>query len=180
MSNNHSVFLKEMGITEWASRDAIAPSAPASVSTSAVAVASVVTEASENASSQRASYGVWWFFCNEPQGDAKALFQNIIRALGLAKNEWSWKNSSDNLSQLSSPDLPVVAFAFGGPVAQKITGERDPLPQLRETILALNTGNDEEIPVIASFELNQVLTKPKEKALLWQDLLLARSVLQNS
>ena len=177
MTNNHSAFLKEMGITEWTSRDAIAPSALASVSTSAVTEAS---EASENIPSKHASYGVWWFFGNEPQGDAKVLFQNIIRALGLAKNEWSWKNASESLGQLSSPDLPVVAIAFGGPVAQKITGERDPLPQLRETVLALNAGSDEEIPVIASFELNQVLTKPKEKALLWQDLLLARSVLQNS
>ena len=177
MTNNHSAFLKEMGITEWTSRDAIAPSTVSPVSTSSTAQAS---EASESASSQRASYGVWWFFGNEPQGDAQVLFQNIVRVLGLAKDEWIWKNSSDNLSQLSSPDLPVVAFAFGGPVAQKITGERDPLPQLRETVLALNTGNEEEIPVIASFDLNQVLTKPKDKALLWQDLLLARSVLQNS
>lgn len=177
MSNNHSAFLKEMGITEWTSRDAIAPSALAPVLTSA---ATVAPEATGDAISKRSSYGVWWFFGSEPQGDAKVLFQNIIRALGLAKNEWSWKNSSDNLSQLSSPDLPVVAFAFGGSTAQKITGERDPLPQLRETVLALNADNDEEIPVIASFELNQVLTKPKEKALLWQDLLLARSVLQNS
>jgi DNA polymerase len=75
--------------------------------------------------------------------------------------------------------MPVVAFAFGGPTAQKITGERDPLPQLRETILALNTGNDDEIPVVASFDLAQLATKSKEKAMLWQDLLLAKSVLQN-
>mgnify|MGYP000465151939 FL=1 len=108
------------------------------------------------------------------------MFQNIIRALGLAKHEWSWKSPLDKLNQLSSPESPVVVVAFGGTVAQKITGERDPLPQLRETVLALKTGNEEDIPVIASFELNQVLTKPKEKALMWQDLLLARSVLQNS
>lgn len=177
MSNNHSAFLKEMGITEWISRDAISPPVQALASTSATTNTS---EASENIPSQREFNGTWWFFGSEPQGDAKVLFQNIIRALGLAKNEWSWKNASEGLGQLSSPDLPVVAFAFGGPVAQKITGERDPLPQLRETVLALNTGGDGDIPVIASFELNQVLTKPKEKALLWQDLLLARSVLQNS
>ncbi|QWD60981.1 DNA polymerase III subunit psi [Polynucleobacter sp. MWH-UH35A] len=177
MSNDHSAFLREMGITEWITRDASGTSAAASVSTSAT---SVVSEVSENTPSIHASYGVWWFFGSEPQGDARVLFQNMIRALGLSRNDWSWKNASEKLNQLTSPDLPVVAFAFGGPVAQKITGEKDPLPQLRETILALNTGNDEEIPVIASFELNQVLTKPKEKALLWQDLLLARSVLQNS
>ncbi len=174
MSNTHSSFLKEMGITEWTSRDAI--SAQAEVS----AVVSFEPNTQEKQVSPRASNGIWWFFGNEPQGDAQILFQNLIRVLGLATNEWSWKSPSTNLGQLENPGLPVVALAFGGPVAQKITGERDPLPQLRETILALNTGNDEEIPVIASFELNQVLTKPKEKALLWQDLLMARSVLQNS
>lgn len=177
MTNTHSAFLKEMGITEWTSRDGIQPEGPIA----AMAVSGVAQpNTPEESPAQRVSTGIWWFFGNEPQGDAKVLFQNIIRVLGLAKNEWSWKNASENLSQLSSPELPIVAIAFGGPVAQKITGERDPLPQLRETVLALNTGNEEEIPVIASFELNQVLTKPKEKALLWQDLLLARSVLQSS
>lgn len=174
MTNTHSAFLKEMGITEWTSRDAV------QVMSEAVNPVSAPASAAAENPAQRASYGVWWFFGHEPQGDAKILFQNMIRALGLARHEWSWKDPAAKLNQLSSPDEPVVAVAFGGPVAQKITGERDPLPQLRETILALNSGNDEEIPVIASFELNQVLVKPKDKALLWQDLLLARSVLQNS
>ena len=162
-----------MGITEWISRDAIQaqPEAPVAASSQAAP--------QEAQASPRESNGMWWFFGNEPQGDAKILFQNLIRVLGLAKNEWSWKSPSEDLGQLVNPGSPLVAIAFGGPVAQKITGERDPLPQLRETLLALNTGNEEEIPVIASFELNQVLTKPKEKALLWQDLLMARSVLQN-
>ena len=174
MTSSPSAFLKEMGITEWTSRDAI------QVAPDVTAAVSAPVAGSDNTSTERTSYGTWWFFGNEPQGEAQILFQNIIRALGLAKNEWSWKNSSVNLGQLSSPEAPVVAVAFGGPVVQKITGERDPLPQLRETVLALNTGNEEEIPVIASFELNQVLAKPKDKALLWQDLLLAKSVLQNS
>jgi DNA polymerase len=173
MTNTHSTFLKEMGITEWTSRDAVQPSIEvANPGNSAAA-------ASDNSSSQIASRGIWWFFGTEPQGDAQVLFQNIIRVLGLSKHEWSWKNPTENLSQLISPESPVVVFAFGGPVAQKITGERDPLPQLRDTVLALNTGNEVEIPVIASFELSQALNKPQEKALLWQDLLMARSVLQN-
>ena len=174
MTNTHSAFLKEMGITEWTSRDATELVAPASLATDSQ------SPVQEVQSAQRPSHGIWWFFGNEPQGDAKILFQNLIRVLGLSQNEWSWKNASDNLGQITNPGSPVVAMAFGGPVAQKITGERDPLPQLRETILALNTGNEEEIPVIATYELNQVLTRPKDKALLWQDLLMARSVLQNT
>ena len=149
MTNTHSTFLKEMGITEWTTRDTAQASPEVSVPLS------TQTIANEEQLSQRVGYGIWWFFGNEPQGDAKVLFQNIIRVLGLASNEWVWKNTSENLSQLSGPECPVVLVAFGGPVAQKITGERDPLPQLREMVLALNTGNEEEIPVIASFELNQ-------------------------
>ena len=73
----------------------------------------------------------------------------------------------------------TIAFAFGGPAAQKLSGERDPLPELRETVLALKCDLAEEIPLIASFDLAQLLAKPKDKSLLWQDLLLAKSVLQN-
>ena len=165
MSNTHSAFLKEMGITEWSSREEGVQAS---------------SEASPPAA-EKVSQGHWWFFGAQPQGEAQALFQSVIRVLGLGPQEWSWKNASDNLGQLKSPDsgLPVVAFAFGGSIAQKITGEKDALPQLRETILALNNGADEEIPVIASFDLAQLVAKPKDKALLWQDLLLAKSVLQN-
>jgi DNA polymerase len=165
MSNENSAFLKEMGISEWVSRDGSQEQPQAET----VQAAEIIPQAH------------WWFFGSKPQGDAEVLFQNMIRVLGLSPQEWSWKNATENVSALRTPDngLPVVAFAFGGPVTQKITGEKDPLPQLRETVLALSNGSDEEIPVIASFDLTQILAKPKDKALLWQDLLLAKSVLQN-
>jgi DNA polymerase len=173
---SHSEFLKEMGITEWVARDLPKDAAPSMESN---ALPEKNTAISEPA--QRISQGEWLFFGSQPQGDAQLLFNNIIRALGLASNEWSWRNPADPLNQITAPasGLPIVAFAFGGPVAQKITGEKDSLPQLRETVLALNTGNEEEVPVIASYDLSQAMNNPKEKALLWQDLLLAQSVLQN-
>jgi DNA polymerase len=176
MSNSHSAFLKEMGITQWSTRDSDRLS---SAKTSSEAIPATDTKALEVV--EKTPQGYWWFFGAQPQGDAQALFESIIRALGLGRQEWSWKNASDDLSKLKAPEdgWPVVALAFGGAVAQKITGERDSLPQLRETILALNNGSDEEIPVIASFDFAQLIAKPKDKALLWQDLLLAKSVLQN-
>jgi DNA polymerase len=163
MSNTHSSFLKEMGITQWTSIDG---------------QQEVLAEPSTQNRPPRAN---WWFFGNPAQGDAQVLFENVIRILGLSPQEWSWKSTSENLSQLALPSngMPVVVIAFGGSTAQKITGERDALPQLRETVLALNSGNDEEIPVIATFDLAQILAKPQDKALFWQDLLLAKSVLQN-
>ena len=176
MSNAHSAFLKEMGISQWSSKDGDLPS-----EADKPAVGIEATDTKSVAAVEKVSQGHWWFFGVQPQGDAQILFQSMIRALGLGSQEWSWKNASDDLKQLQMPEdgLPVVALAFGGAVAQKITGERDSLPQLRETILALNNGADEEIPVIASFDLAQLIAKPKDKALLWQDLLLAKSVLQN-
>jgi DNA polymerase len=175
MSNTHSAFLKEMGISQWSTRDG-EPSSAKSPS-----LASVDPATNNVESVGKVPQGYWWFFGVQPQGDAQALFQSMIRALGLGPQEWSWKNANDDLNQLQAPEngLPVVVLAFGGSVAQKITGERDSLPQLRETILSLNNGSDEEIPVIASFDLTQLTAKPKDKALLWQDLLLAKSVLQN-
>lgn len=173
---SHSEFLKEMGITEWVSRDK--PLAIAAVQSNP---ASSEEPSTQNTPTENFAKAGWIFFGQQPQGDAQLLFQNIVRALGLAPYEWSWKSPTDPLNQITAPDngLPIVAFAFGGSVAQKITGERDSLPQLRETILALNTGNEDEIPVIASCDLTQALASPKEKAMLWQDLLLAKSVLQN-
>ena len=166
MSTN-SAFLKEMGITEWTSRDAVQP-------TAAPAVLTIE-------STERASSGIWWFFGNKPQGEAEILFQNIIRLLGLTPQEWSWKNPTEkfNAEQLPQNGLPIVALAFGGPAAQKLSGERDALPELRETVLAINADGAEDLPLIATFELNQLIARPKEKALFWQDLLLAKSVLQN-
>ena len=73
----------------------------------------------------------------------------------------------------------IVALAFGGSAAQKLSGERDALPELRETVLAINADGAEDLPLIATFELNQLISRPKDKALFWQDVQLAKSVLQN-
>ena len=180
MSTN-STFLKEMGITEWTSRDA-APGhtqakLTAEVSNNQAAPAlPTITETQE-----RHSLGIWWFFGNKPQGDAEILFQNIIRVLGLSPQEWSWKNPMEqfNPEQLPHDGTPIVALAFGGSAAQKLSGERDALSDLRETVLAINADGAEDLPLIATFDLNQLISSPKDKALLWQDLQLAKSVLQS-
>ena len=183
MSAN-STFLKEMGITEWTSRDApteqvveiIATEASKHQVELAAPASTVVAEKQE-----RISSGIWWFYGNKPQGDAEVLFQNTIRVLGLTPQEWSWKNPSEpfNPEQLPQDGTPIVALAFGGTAAQRLSGERDALPELRETVLAINADGAEDLPLIATFELNQLIARPQNKALFWQDLLLAKSVLQN-
>ncbi|MBU3582400.1 DNA polymerase III subunit psi [Polynucleobacter sp. 15G-AUS-farblos] len=179
MSNSHSSFLKEMGITEWISRE----SAPVGDSFKPIMASSEDSASPRNQEPQVAQEPrfFWWFIGDQTQGDAQLLFQNIVRVLGLGPQEWSWLKPSEKLNMLisSAPEIPVVALVFGGPAAQKITGERDSLPQLRETVLAIDGDGLEDIPVVATFDLSHLLSKPKDKALLWQDLLLAKSVLQS-
>ncbi len=176
-TSTNSIFLKEMGITEWVSRDAVLVPVVTEPSPSNSGIQAVQS----SSTAEKISDGTWWFFGNKPQGDAEILFQNIIRVLGLSQDEWAWKDPNDPLNALEIPQngLPMIAFAFGGPATQKLTGERDALPQLRETVLALNCELEEEVPLVASFDLAYLLSRPKEKLLLWQDLLLAKSVLQN-
>ena len=165
VSHSNSALLKEMGISEWISRDAIEPP-PSEVPSDFPALST--------------AKGIWWFFGSKPKGDAELLFQNMIRVLGLRPDEWLWLEPV-NKTQLTKLDnaLPIVSIAFGGQAVQAMTGERDPLDELRETILELSIEGLEEIPLIPSLSLEHYIAKPQDKRLLWQDLLLAKSVLQS-
>ncbi len=165
VNNSNSAILKEMGISEWVSKDAM-PLAS--------------TEAPLDSSAQSKPRGTWWFFGSKPKGEAEVLFQNLIRVLGLRTDEWLWQEPV-NKSKLAKPDnaLPIVSIAFGCQAVQAMTGERDTLDELRETILELSIEGLEEIPLIPSFTLEHYISKPQDKRLLWQDLLLAKSVLQS-
>ena len=197
MNNDaRSAFLKEMGITEWSSREDNEVLTWAQEEAPVVTTVTRTTTATATVVSQQAPVsqvhestpietkvptGMWWFFGNAPQGDGQILFHNVIRALGLSADEWSWKSPADDLKGACEAlsGLPVLAFVFGGQNAQKLTGERDPLPQLRETVLGFAEEGLEEIPVVATFDLNYLISRPQDKSLLWRDLILARSVLQN-
>ena len=180
-SNNSSMrssFLKEMGITEWTDRSAnIAPlNAQAESQVNSQAPPESTANASEHAAQMS---GRWIFIGTKPQGDALTLFQNIVRALGLPNSAWVWQDQKANIDALiESSAVPLVAIAFGAASAQRLTGEHAPLTELRGAIHSLMHG-EAEVPLIATLELAQVLARPQEKALLWEDLLLARSVLQS-
>jgi uracil-DNA glycosylase len=177
-ANMRSAFLKEMGITEWVDRS----------SGSAPLHASVVAQSNPPASPEHTSNtsehapqisGRWIFIGTKPQGDTLTLFQNIVRVLGLPNGAWVWQDQKANIDALiEASTVPLVAIAFGAASAQRLTGEHAPLTELRGAIHSLMHG-EAEVPLIATLELAQVLARPQEKALLWEDLLLARSVLQS-
>jgi len=176
-ANMRSSFLKEMGITEWVDRSISIASLNAPAAHQAIPQASTVTA---NASEHAAEIsGRWIFIGTKPQGDALTLFQNIVRVLGLPNGAWVWQDQKANIDALiESSTVPLVAIAFGAASAQRLTGERAPLTELRGAIHSLMHG-EADVPLIATLELAQVLARPQEKSLLWEDLLLARSVLQS-
>jgi DNA polymerase len=173
-----SSFLKEMGITEWVDRSN--PAVPLNASAAPQGNPSASLEPTANTSECAADISARWIFIGtKPQGDALILFQNIIRALGLPNGAWVWQDQKANIDALiESSTVPLVAIAFGAASAQRLTGERAPLTELRGAIHSLMHG-EADVPLIATLELAQVLARPQEKALLWEDLLLARSVLQS-
>jgi DNA polymerase len=177
-ANMRSSFLKEMGITEWVDRSNPIVSLNASAEPQANSQASPEPTANNPEHATEIS-GRWIFIGTKPQGDALTLFQNIVRVLGLPQGAWVWqdpKTSPDVL--IGTATVPQVAIAFGAASAQRLTGENAPLAELRGAIHSLMHG-EAEVPLIATLELAQVLARPQEKALLWEDLLLARSVLQS-
>ena len=162
--DDRSHYLKEMGIGEWSLR-----------STANTASPNVTPSAGTQEAISNLEPKVYWLFYGQtPGGDQERLFQNILLALGLIPGEWEWRSLAD--MQPPNTHLPCVAFAFGEQAAQTLSGEHEPLMQLRDVVLEI-AGQD--IPLIASFDLAHCLNRPKDKALLWEDLLLARSVLQS-
>jgi DNA polymerase len=177
-SSMRSSFLKEMGITEWVDRSS--PVAPLNASAEPQGDPPTSLESTANASEHVAVISSRWIFIGtKPQGDALSLFQNIIRVLGLPNGAWVWQDQKSNIDALiEASTVPLVAIAFGAASAQRLTGEHAPLTELRGAIHSLMHG-EAEVPLIATLELAQVLARPHEKALLWEDFLLARSVLQS-
>ena len=166
-TNYRSLYLKEMGISEWTLRgDASKPST----------TQAPILITSENTLPQiNIEPGVYWlFYGTRPSGEAEQLFKNMIRALSLLPSEWEWREPTDTSPPKNN--LPCVAFAFGASAVQTLSGEKEPLENLRDVVLEII---EQEIPLVASFDLAHLLSKPKDKALAWQDLLLARSVLQS-
>ena len=181
-ANMRSSFLKEMGITEWVDRSSLAAlaAAPLNLPAAHQGTPPASPEPTENAAEPAAEISSRWIFIGtKPQGDALSLFQNVVRVLGLPNGAWVWQDQKSNIDALiESSTVPLVAIAFGAASAQRLTGEHAPLTELRGAIHSLMHG-ETEVPLIATLELAQVLARPQEKALLWEDLLLARSVLQS-
>jgi DNA polymerase len=81
-------------------------------------------------------------------------------------------SSSEALSGKASGQ---VVFAMGADLGKKLLQLQEPFNELRGAVHSLEV-NGEELPVVLSYHPEYLLKKPAEKALAWQDLLLARSL----
>ena len=181
MTLTRSAYLKEMGISEWLARDTMASTAlPTEPEQPMTATTPTPVTAHTDPHFQ------WWFFGKPATGDEAILFKQCLRVLGLNAHELRWhrfdgKQLLDPIAT-TAPDYPLVAVAFGAGAAQSLSGEKESLPQLRDIVLTLTSDTSEqafEVPLIASFDLAHLLARPQDKALLWNDLVLAHSVLHN-
>lgn len=176
--SSRSSFLNEMGITEWTDRFASASALDSEAKTLDQSNGALEPPAKTSEYLPEVN-GLWIFIGTKPQGDALTLLQNIVRVLGLPNSAWSLQDQKVNLDAvLGASTTPAVAIAFGAATAQRLTGENAPLIELRGSIHSLMHGEN-EVPLIATMELAQILARPQDKALLWEDVLLARSVLQS-
>jgi DNA polymerase len=182
MTTNPSAtdFLKEMGITTWQTRVTTGDS-PTEIAPELNVQSTLGAHEAHLNVPVTHSFGIWWFYGDQPQGEAAQLLDNVVRALGLSEQQWVWKKPASQFNRLELPSEggPLVAITFGASATQVLTGEHDSLVELRGSILMIPQEGAEDIPVIATFDLFHLLSKPKDKMLFWQDLLLAKSVLHS-
>ena len=177
--NKRSFLLKEMGISEWISKESALVDVPPTPKSNNPFSQQSIGDLVQHVDSQSTTQ-MWWFFGATPNAEAQTLFQNIIRVLGIGPSSWTLMGTEKQINELEFPDksIPLVAIAFGVEFAQKLSGEREGLALLRGAVHSIDNLDGESIPLIATFDLNHLLINPKDKKLLWEDLLLAKSILQ--
>lgn len=96
------------------------------------------------------------------------LLQALLFSIGLTPDQFVMINS-EQLAQLqNNAKQQKVLLVFGESLALSLWGQSVVRGQVHQII---------NIPIIVSFGLNELLSSPDDKALVWQDLLLAKQLL---
>jgi DNA polymerase len=158
---NKTLILKEMGISSWKlkSAESMAP----------VAELTIPKEKKNMAS----SYPVWTLVVEDSASFAP-LFKNIQKMI---------QNFGVEV-QIVQFDPAIVAkeihggllIAFGERPSQFFSGEHTSVSELREILFETSNRSEQEIPVIATYDLKEVYQNPVKKQQLWTDLIFARNV----
>lgn len=157
-------YLNAMGISTWV----VADGESATQLSGGGEIPSEVQEKHANA-----AHGfIWTFVIDQLSGDANILFDKMLASFMLKRADIQLINSAEALSGRVSGQ---VVFAMGADLGKKLLQLQEPFNELRGALHALEVHGD-ELPVVLSYHPEHLLKKPADKALAWQDLLLARSL----
>ena len=154
---SHNDYLAEMGVSTWVSKD----TAPLEV---IVSETPVVVE--------KAVKPLWTFITPQMTGDGRILFDRILAALMLTPDDIELLTYEQAKNQSVNGQVVV---AMGQRMGQDLLGESDSFEELRGAVHALEVAG-QEVPVILTYDPDYLLKKPADKAKVWQDLLLAKSL----
>lgn len=157
-------YLNAMGISTWVVADG--------ESATQSSGGGDMSSATQGMSVSGAQGFVWTFVLDQLSGDANILFDKMLASFMLKRADIQLINSSEALSGKASGQ---VVFAMGADLGKKLLQLQEPFNELRGAVHSLEV-NGEELPVVLSFHPEHLLKKPSDKALAWQDLLLARSL----
>ena len=153
--------LKEMGLPVWEFRSAEPQQ------TLAVAEQLDSTEPSEQL------LNCDWVVLIDAQtysDQARQLLHAMLHAIGIEQSQVAIIDS-DQLAQLENiPSQKKVLFILGGHLAKSLLSDTINRGSVHQ---ALNS----QITTVISFSLDELLASPANKALVWQDLLLAKQAL---
>ena len=159
--SNKTLILKEMGISSWKLK----------LSVSVIPV--VEPETPKEKKNMATSYPVWTFVVEDLTSYSSLLnnIQKMIQNFGVEVQIVKFDPAIE--SKEIRGDLMI---AFGDRPSQFYSGENAPVSELREILFETSNFSEQEIPVIATYDLKDVYQNPVKKQQLWTDLIFARNV----
>ena len=159
---SQSDYLNAMGISTWVVQEGESAGLQANQSQGSQ---------EDHMTSDDAS-GVWTFVIDQLTGDASLLFDKILSSLMLTRQHVQVITSAEALSGKISGQVVV---AMGSDLGKKLLQLQEPFEELRGAVLSFEV-NADELPVVLSYHPEHLLKKTTDKAKVWQDLTLARSL----
>lgn len=113
----------------------------------------------------------WLFLLNQVADEAaEQLLQNIFKAIGISVGQDTHLSEKSQLSEFQTK----VMMVMGESVAQQILNDKQAIGQLRGTTHRLM-----ETPVVVTYSVEHLLTNLPDKAVVWEDLCLAKLTIAN-
>lgn len=159
--SNKTLILKEMGISSWKLKP--------SESKSSV----LVTDIQQEKKNMATSYPVWTLVVEDMTSFSSLLknIQKMIQNFGVEVQIIKFEPTT-----VAQEIRGGLLIAFGDRPSQFFSGEHAPVGELREILFETSNLSEEEIPVIATYNLKDIHQSPAKKQQLWADIVFARNV----